>query len=115
MVEPDLFFVSKDHFSTITERSIQGVPDLLGEVLSPETEFNDRRLKFSLHGRFGVFESWIVDPESPTVQALRRVRWPCASPLELRKDSDRPFLPEIPSPLTTCFPDRIPPKACGSY
>lgn len=87
MVGPDLFFVSKDPFSITTERNIQGVPDLLGEVLSPETEFNDRRLKFSLHERFGFFGSWVVDPESRTVQTFRFAERYDASFLKLRKDS----------------------------
>ena len=85
--------------------NIQGVPDLLVEVLSPATETNDRRLKFSLYERFGVPEYWIVDPESPTVQTFRLVEENYASPLELQKDSrlETPFLSGLSIPLCDVF------------
>ena len=54
VVEPDLVFVSKEHLSIITEKNIQGVPDLTVEILSPSTESSDRRVKHSLYERFGV-------------------------------------------------------------
>ncbi|MHB8423436.1 MAG: Uma2 family endonuclease [Leptospirales bacterium] len=70
-VEPDLVFDSKEHFSIIGEKNIQGVPDLTIEILSPTTATADRRVKHSLYERFGVPEYWIVDPESQTVQVFR--------------------------------------------
>ncbi len=109
MVEPDLFFVSKDPFSIITERNIQGVPDLLVEVLSPATEINDRRLKFSLYERLGVPEYRIVDPESRTVQTFRLAEGHYASSLELRKNSplETPFLPGLSIPPRRVFLTRF--------
>ena len=106
VVEPDLVFVSKDHSSILTEKNIQGVPDLLVEILSPTTEVNDRRLKFSLYERFGVPEYWIVDPETETVQVFRLVEGHYASPLEFRKEDrlETPFLPGLSIPLSDVFP-----------
>jgi Uma2 family endonuclease len=81
VVVPDLVFVSKEHLSIIGEKNIQGVPDMTIEILSPSTTTGDRRVKFSLYERFGVPESWIVDPETETVQVFRLVEGHYPAPL----------------------------------
>ncbi len=106
VVEPDLLFVSTDHSSIITEKNVQGVPDLIIEILSPSTSTSDRRLKHSLYERFGVFEYWIVDPEAETVQVFRLVDGRYPAPLESGK-SDRlesPLFPGLSIPLFRLFP-----------
>jgi Uma2 family endonuclease len=39
-----------------------GAPELVIEILSPSTAFNDKFLKLNLYREFGVKEYWIVDP-----------------------------------------------------
>jgi len=51
VVQPDVFVVCNK--SKITEKNIQGAPDLIIEVLSPSTEFKDRKKKKSLYERHG--------------------------------------------------------------
>ena len=104
-VEPDLVFVSTEHSSIITEPNIQGVPDLLVEILSPTTEMNDRRLKFSLYERFRVPEYWIVDPKLETVQVFRLADGHYSAPLELCKTDvlESPRLPGLAIPLSAVF------------
>ena len=105
VVEPDLVFVSKDRLSLITEKNIQGVPDLLVEILSPSTESSDRRVKHSLYERFGVPEYWIVDPATNTIQVFRLVDGRYPDPLEYDK-SDRlesPLFPGLSIPLSEVF------------
>ncbi len=106
VAEPDLVFVSKAHASLITEKNIQGVPDLLVEILSPGTAENDRRAKFSLYERFGVPEYWIVDPEAETVQVFRLFDGRYGTCLEFRKEDalDSPLLPGLSIPLSGVFP-----------
>ena len=53
VVVPDLLFVATEHVSLITEKNLQGVPDLLVEILSPTTSLRDRREKLALYERFG--------------------------------------------------------------
>jgi Uma2 family endonuclease len=61
VVQPDIFIVcNKD---TITEKNIQGVPDLIIEITSPSTEIKDKRDKLKLYEKFGVKEYIIVYPE----------------------------------------------------
>ena len=73
VVEPDVIYVSNAHLSLITEKNIQGAPDLAVEVLSDSTARLDRTTKLKLYSRFGVQEYWIVDPEGPSVEIYRRM------------------------------------------
>jgi Uma2 family endonuclease len=70
VVVPDLVFVSVAGKAVITEKNIQGPPDLLVEILSPGTRKKDERTKRDRYARFGVREYWIVDPELETVKIL---------------------------------------------
>lgn len=65
-VVPDVMIVcNKD---IIKERNIQGVPDLIVEVLSPSTAKRDRSYKKDLYERFGVKEYWIVNPADKSIE-----------------------------------------------
>jgi Uma2 family endonuclease len=69
-VEPDLIFVSTERHTLITKRGIEGVPDLVVEVLSPSTRRRDLRAKFQLYARFGVPHYWVVDSEGRNLVAF---------------------------------------------
>ncbi len=59
--EPDIFFVNKDHLDRLTEERLNGPPDLVVEVVSPESVLRDRDEKFREYEKAGVREYWIVD------------------------------------------------------
>lgn len=61
VVQPDLIFVSNERSSIITEKNIQGAPDLVVEILSPSTAGRDRVVKLRLYARFGVPHYWLID------------------------------------------------------
>lgn len=69
IVQPDLVFVSTSRRHILTEKNIQGAPDLLVEILSPASLRTDRVVKASLYARFAVPSYWIVDPEARSVEA----------------------------------------------
>ena len=71
-VEPDLVFVARGHETVLTDRGIEGPPDLVVEVVSPSTEARDRGLKLERYRHFGVGEYWIVDADRGTVDVWRR-------------------------------------------
>lgn len=71
VVQPDLVFVSSARTSIITAKNIQGVPDLLIEILSETTRKTDEIIKRKLYERYGVQEYWIVDPELEAVKVYR--------------------------------------------
>jgi len=72
VVEPDLLYVSKERISVLTEKNVQGAPDLVVEVLSASTAETDRKIKLKLYDRFGVQEYWIIDPYGPSAEIYRR-------------------------------------------
>ncbi len=68
VLQPDLLFVSKARQSIITDRAIEGAPDLVVEILSPATSRNDRVTKAQIYARHKVPAYWIVDPDQETVE-----------------------------------------------
>jgi Uma2 family endonuclease len=60
--QPDFVFVANDRLEIVTERGIEGAPDLAAEVLSPSTALKDKTEKKLEYARFGVKEYWIIDP-----------------------------------------------------
>ena len=60
IVQPDVLVVCDP--KKITEKHIQGAPDLIVEILSPSTAVKDKREKKALYERFGVREYLIVYP-----------------------------------------------------
>jgi Uma2 family endonuclease len=70
IVQPDIFIISKEREHIITERNIQGPPDLVIEILSPLTAKLDKMLKKKIYERFGVEEYWLVDPEGEEIEVL---------------------------------------------
>ena len=69
VVQPDLFFISKERFPVITEKNIQGPPDLVVEILSSDPE-KDKIIKRKPYAKFGVTEYWIVDPEEKSIEVM---------------------------------------------
>jgi Uma2 family endonuclease len=70
-LEPDLVFVRRGREAVVSDRGIEGPPDLVVEILSPSTESRDRGLKLDRYRHFGVGEYWIVDPDGRTVEVWK--------------------------------------------
>jgi len=70
IVEPDLLLVLHAGRAAITEKNVQGPPDMILEVLSPGTAARDRDLKRKRYERFGVLEYWLIDPDDNTLEML---------------------------------------------
>jgi Uma2 family endonuclease len=68
VLQPDLLFVSSARQRIITEKAIEGAPDLVIEILSPATSRTDRVTKAQIYARHGVPAYWIVDPEQQVVE-----------------------------------------------
>lgn len=69
-IQPDLIYVSNERRSIITERGIEGVPDLVVEILSPSTRSRDRGVKQRRYAAAGIPHYWILDPRRRTLEAL---------------------------------------------
>lgn len=77
-VEPDLVFVGASGARRVTDRGIEGAPDLVVEIVSPSTAARDRTLKRDRYRLFGVPEYWVVDPEASSVDVWRFTEGPDA-------------------------------------
>jgi Uma2 family endonuclease len=69
-VQPDILVLLPDWSGNLTQRGIEGAPDLLVEVLSPSNRGHDLLTKRALYARAGVREYWLVDPEARTIEIL---------------------------------------------
>lgn len=67
IVQPDLYFIRAAREHIIGEHYIEGPPDLLIEILSRGTAYQDLKKKKDLYERNKVPEYWIVDPTDKTV------------------------------------------------
>jgi Uma2 family endonuclease len=72
IAQPDLLFISNERAGIVTEKNVQGAPDLVIEILSKSTRRRNEDLKLERYGLFGVLEYWIVDPKRRGVKVFRR-------------------------------------------
>lgn len=107
VVQPDLLFISNERMPILTEKNLQGAPDLAIEILSATTRKLDEGIKLERYERFGVREYWLVDPSRKAVCIYRQ------SGDRLRKEADltaaagdcltSPLLPGLELPLVEVF------------
>lgn len=70
VVVPDFLFVSRDRLGIVTDRGVEGAPDLIVEILSRGTARRDRVEKAQLYARHGVNHYWLISPEARTLEAF---------------------------------------------
>ncbi|EGW39095.1 Uma2 family endonuclease [Desulfosporosinus sp. OT] len=68
VVQPDLVVVCDPN--KLDDRGCKGAPDLIIEVLSPETAKKDLSAKLQLYERVGVSQYWVVHPLDKTVMVF---------------------------------------------
>ncbi len=60
---PDLLFLSAGRLEQVASNHIEGAPDLMVEIVSPESVSRDWRDKFLEYQAAGVAEYWVIDPD----------------------------------------------------
>jgi Uma2 family endonuclease len=73
VVVPDLVFVAQARADVVTERAVEGTPNLIVEILSPGTARRDRVAKLNAYARRGVPHYWLVDPQARTLEAFELI------------------------------------------
>lgn len=66
--QPDLIFIDSSRLEIIGEKKIEGPPDIVVEILSPNTAYYDLRHKMEMYEKYGVKEYCIIDPPAKTVE-----------------------------------------------
>jgi Uma2 family endonuclease len=74
IAQPDILFVRAERQSIITERAVEGAPDLLVEILSPGTSRWDRTIKAAVYARYDVSYYWLLDPDLRTIELYENDR-----------------------------------------
>ena len=107
-VQPDLTFVAAERMNIVTQRAIEGAPDMTIEVLSPSNWMDDRKTKFALYAEMGVHEYWIVDPDERTVElfSLREGRYALIDRLSPGDTLRSALLPGFEMAVGDIFPTR---------
>lgn len=60
--QPDIALVDRERMNTLTNRGIEGAPDLVVEIISPSSLKRDKIDKLATYAHFNIPEYWIVDP-----------------------------------------------------
>jgi Uma2 family endonuclease len=68
---PDLLMVRLERLGILSDRGLEGVPDMVIEITSPVTAERDRGIKRERYAYFGVPHYWIVDPELRQVEVYQ--------------------------------------------
>lgn len=68
---PDLVFVRSDRSEIITDRAVEGAPDMVVEVLSRSSAFRDRGVKRERYALHGVGEYWLLDPHGRRLEIFQ--------------------------------------------
>ena len=61
-LQPDILFISNERRGIISERGVDGAPDLVVEVLSPSTKARDLGIKLRRYAAAGVPHYWTLEP-----------------------------------------------------
>jgi Uma2 family endonuclease len=107
-VQPDLFFIQGEEWrGTVTSRTMEGVPDLIVEILSPSTRRFDRKDKFGTYAEAGVREYWLADPLARTVEVfvLRDGAYVLLGKFERGEKLRSEVIPGFEPPLDKIFKD----------
>lgn len=81
---PDLMFFTAPNRKRIHPTFVDGPPDLVIEIVSPDSQNRDRREKYLEYEAGGVREYWIIDPLAGTMDAyaLRGRKYEAILPID---------------------------------
>lgn len=66
---PDLFFIAADRLNLLKPNHFEGAPDLIVEIVSPDSVSRDWRTKYLEYQLAGGREYWVIDPLARQVEA----------------------------------------------
>lgn len=66
---PDILFVLRERLDIIKPNHVEGAPDLVLEIVSPDSLARDWRDKYLEYEAAGVREYWVIEPMAERVEA----------------------------------------------
>jgi Uma2 family endonuclease len=86
---PDLMYFTSASRKRIRPTYVDGPPDLVVEIVSPDSQNRDRRDKYLEYQSGGVREYWVIDPLAKTMDAyaLRGRQYRAIPPVDDRLES----------------------------
>jgi Uma2 family endonuclease len=109
VVQPDILYIANEHSAIITEKNVQGAPDLVIEIISESTRHTDEITKRKLYERSGVSEYWVVDPVVDTVKIYRLIDRGYQRVAEVSNEAggglETPLLPDFVMDIGAVFRD----------
>ncbi|MFD0961488.1 Uma2 family endonuclease [Paenibacillus chungangensis] len=66
--QPDLVMIHRSRLHILSKRGVEGIPDLVVEILSPSTLLRDKRDKLIKYAYYQIPEYWIVDPANGALE-----------------------------------------------
>jgi Uma2 family endonuclease len=66
--QPDILFLSTAHSDRLRKTYVDGPPDMIVEIVSPESVSRDWRVKYLEYEAAGVSEYWVIDPLAERVE-----------------------------------------------
>jgi Uma2 family endonuclease len=73
VLQPDIMMIHRSRLHIVTERGIEGSPDLVVEILSPGSRKKDKVIKMRTYAQYGIHEYWIVDSITRTLEQYQLV------------------------------------------
>ena len=107
LLAPDLVIILRSSSAVVTDRMIEGPPDIVMEVLSSDRR-RDLVRKRQLYAEAGVAEYWIFDPraDTATLLDLRDGEYVERAVLDAEATLTTPLLPGLAIPLADVFRHR---------
>lgn len=68
---PDIYFVSNERAQIIGQTMLREPPDLVIEIVSPDSSARDWREKYHEYEEFGIREYWVIDPAATSFEIYR--------------------------------------------
>lgn len=100
---PDIFFISNENSKIIKEKNIQGAPNLIIEVLSPNSIIRDKQLKYKQYTYYGVEEYWIINHENKLVEIHDLRQSKLIKLVSANHILNTPIFPNLNLPVETIF------------
>ncbi|MYC37335.1 MAG: Uma2 family endonuclease [Chloroflexi bacterium] len=104
---PDMVIILRGGRATVTDRMVEGPPDIVLEILSSDRR-RDLVRKRQVYAEAGVLEYWIFDPrqDTPTLLELRDGQYDERAVLIADDTLTTPLLPCLAIPLADVFRHR---------